>query len=92
VHLDDPLSATLFNLKLASVIKKPNLRDVSLKMKQIVTYADDIALLARSLKALKEIFHKLQNEATLVRLSINEDKTKYMQIKRTGIEDITPTN
>jgi hypothetical protein len=41
------------------------------------------------LKALTEIFHKLQNEATLVGLNINEDKTKYMQIKRTGTKDIT---
>jgi hypothetical protein len=31
----------------------------------------------------------LQNEATLVGLNINEDKTKYMQIKRTGTKDIT---
>ena len=40
-----------------------------------VAYADDVALLARSPKALKEIFHKLQNEATLEGLNINEDKT-----------------
>jgi len=31
----------------------------------------------------------LQNEATLVGLNINEGKTKYMQIKRKGIKDIT---
>jgi len=86
----DPLSATIFNLILDSVIKKLNLRgDISLKLKQIVAYADDVALLARSLKALKEIFHKFQNEATLVGLSINKGKTKYMKIKRTGIKDIT---
>jgi len=77
-------------LILNSVITKLNLRgDVSLKLKHIVAYADDVAVLARSLKALNEIFHKLKNEATLVGLSINEDKTKYMQIKRTGIKDIT---
>jgi hypothetical protein len=58
-------------------------------VKQIVAYADDVALLARSLKAFKEILHELQNEATLVGLSINEGKTKYMQIKRVGIKDIT---
>jgi hypothetical protein len=46
---------------------------------KIVAYADDVALLARSPKALKEIFHKLQNEATLVGLIINEDKTKYSE-------------
>jgi hypothetical protein len=83
-------SAGIFNLMLDSVIKKLNLRvDISLKLKQIVAYADDVALLARSLKALKEIFHKLQNKATLVGLNINEDKTKYIQIKRTGTKDIT---
>ena len=86
----DPLSATIFNLILDSVIKKLNLRgDISLKLKQTVAYADDVALLARSPKALKEIFHKLQNEATLVGLNINEDKIKYMQIKRTGTKHIT---
>jgi hypothetical protein len=52
-------------------------RDVSFKLTQIVAYADDVALLARFLKALKEIFSTLQNEATQVGLNINEDKTKY---------------
>ena len=69
---------TILNLTLDSVIKKVNLRgDMSLKLKQIVAYADDVALLARSPKALKEIFHKLQNEATLVGVNINENKTIY---------------
>ena len=78
-------SATIFNWTLDWVIKKLNIRgDVSLKLKQIVGYTDDVALLAGSLKALKEIFYKLENKATLVGLSINEDKTKYMQIKRMG--------
>jgi hypothetical protein len=90
VRQGDPLSATLFNLIPDSVIKKLNLRgDSSLKLKQIVAYADDVSLLARSPKALKEIFHKLQNEAILVGLNINEDKTKCMQIKRTGTKDMT---
>jgi len=31
----------------------------------------------------------LQNEATLVGLNVNEDKPKYMQIKRKGIKYIT---
>jgi hypothetical protein len=65
------------------LIEKLNFRrDDSLKLTQIVAYAEYVALLARSVKALKEIFHKLQNEATLVGLNINEDKTKYTQIKK----------
>jgi hypothetical protein len=52
-------------LTLDSAIKKLNIRrDISLKLKQIVEYADNVALLARSPKALKETFHKLQNKAT----------------------------
>jgi hypothetical protein len=40
VRQGDPLSATIFNLVLDSVIKKLNLRgDISLKLKQIVAYA-----------------------------------------------------
>jgi hypothetical protein len=90
VRQGDSLSATIFNSILNLVIKKLSFRgDISLKLKQIVAYADDVACLARSPKALKEIFHKLQNEATLVGLNINEDKAKYMQIKRTGTKDIT---
>jgi hypothetical protein len=87
VRQGDPISATIFNLILDSVMKNLNLRgDISLKLKQIVAYADDVALLARSPRALKEIFHKWQNE---VGLNINKDKTKHMQIKRTGTKDIT---
>jgi len=69
VQQGDTLSATIFNLILYSVIKTLNLRgDVSLKVKQIVAYADDVALLAKSLKVLNEIFHKLKNEANLGRI------------------------
>ena len=69
----DPLSASIINLILASVIKKRN----------------DVALLARCLTVIKELIHKLQNEATSVALNNTEDKTKYIQIKRKGIKDIT---
>jgi len=62
VRQGDPPSPTIFNLILDSVIKKLNLRrGIRLKLKHTVAYADDVAFLARSPKALKEIFHKLQN-------------------------------
>ena len=90
VRQDSPLSATIFNWILDSVIKNLSLRgDVSLKLKQIVAYANDFALLTTSLKGLKKIFHELQNEATLGGLRLNERKTKYMEIKRMGIKDLS---
>jgi hypothetical protein len=80
----DPFSATTFNLILDSVIKKLYLReDSNLKLKQTVAYADEFDLLTRSPPVLEEIFHKLLNEATIGGLNVNEDKNKYVQIKRT---------
>jgi sorting nexin-29 len=52
VRQGDPLSATLFNLVLESVIRKLELRsDISSELIQINAYADDIALIARTKKA-----------------------------------------
>jgi sorting nexin-29 len=87
VRQGDPLSATLFNPVLESVIRKLKLRsDISSQLIQINAYADDIALIVRTKKALIEIFNKISEEATLVGLHINEDKTKYMYIKKQGQE------
>jgi hypothetical protein len=73
------LSAALFNLVLESAIRKLELlSDISSKLTQINTYADDIALIARTKKALIEIFNKIREEAALVGLYINEVKTKYI--------------
>jgi hypothetical protein len=45
----DPLSATLLNLVLESVIRKLYLRgDISFKLMQLNAYADDIVLIART--------------------------------------------
>ena len=42
----------------------------------------DIIIIARSQKALKEIFITLQEEAERAGLTINTNKTKYMQLTR----------
>jgi hypothetical protein len=50
--------------------------DICLILTQTVAYVDDVAFLARSLKDLKKLFYKLQNESTSVRININKYKTK----------------
>jgi hypothetical protein len=71
----------LFNLVLDLVIRKLELiNDISYKLIQINAYADNIALIVRTKKALTEIFNKLSEEAALVGLLINEDKTKYVDM------------
>jgi short-subunit dehydrogenase len=58
--------------------------DISFKLIQINAYDDDIALIARTKKALIEIFSKISEEATLEGLHIHEDTTKYVHIQKTG--------
>jgi sorting nexin-29 len=83
--------AILFNIVLESVIRKLELRsDISSKLTQINAYADDIALIARTKKALIETFNKISEEAALVGLHINENKTKYIHIQKTGPRNKIP--
>ena len=90
----DVEEAHVFRVKAFCPIRQPSKYDScsfrpTTWLLQHTISADDVSLLARSLKALKETFHKLQNEATVVGLNINADKTKYMQIKSEGTKDIT---
>ena len=94
VHQGNPLSATIFNLILDSVIKKLNHRgDTSLKLMQIVAYADDVSLLARSLKALKEILYIKMNVCLyvclyLIQIHISEPiRTKICTHLPRGLEE-----
>ncbi|GFU40834.1 reverse transcriptase domain-containing protein [Trichonephila clavipes] len=46
---------------------------------QLLAYADDIDIMGRSEKAVKETFQALEISATNMGLAINEDKTKFME-------------
>jgi hypothetical protein len=79
----DALSTILFNLALEAALSKIDLRgNISTRTKQLCAYADDVAIIARTQKALKETFIILQNEAEKLGLIININKTKYMQLTR----------
>ena len=79
----DALSTALFKLVLEAALLKTDLRrNISTRTKQLCACADDIAIIARSQKALEEIFITLQEEAERAGLIINANKTKYMQLTR----------
>jgi hypothetical protein len=71
------------HLVLEAALLKIDLRaNISTRTKQLCAYDDDIVIIARSRKALKETFIMLQEETERARLIINTNKTKYMQLTR----------
>ena len=79
----DALSTVLFNLVLEAAFIKIDLRgNISARTKQQCAYSDDVLMIARTQKALKETFIKLQNETEKLGFIINTNKTKHIQITR----------
>ena len=60
---------------------------ITSKMKQINVYADGVVIMARSKKAMEELLKALNEKATEVGLSINQEKTKHLETnaKRSNI-------
>ena len=82
VRQGDALACLLFNIALEKIIRdsKINTRStIFSKSVQIIAYADDIDIIARTQKDLKDAFLALEREAQKMHLSINQSKTKYMQ-------------
>lgn len=77
----DPLSATLFNLALEKVIRNSKVNRTGTiyhKRHQCLAFADDLTIITRSRKELKEVVRNLEHAAQEMGLLINEKKTKYM--------------
>lgn len=49
---------------------------------QILAYADDVTICARSLRSLTDTFAKLEKRVKDLGLIINENKTKYLKVFR----------
>ena len=79
----DGLACLLFNLALEWVIRKSGLDyrgTIYNRSIQLLAYADDLDIIARSTRTLKEAFIKLQRTAKDIGLQINQEKTKYMEV------------
>lgn len=79
----DPISPILFNLVLKWVMRESKILTSGLiyhQRHQILAYADDIAVLTRSIEELVDICKTLIRVARKTGLKINESKTKFMQV------------
>jgi len=83
IRQGDPLSTILFCTVMESLMKKLKMRrNISMRLKQVRVYTDDIVLVTRTEHALINIFQKLEQEAIKYGLVINQNKTKYMRHSR----------
>jgi len=57
-----------------------------MRLRQLMTYADDILITARTKQSLKDTFQQLKNNSLEVRLTINEKKTKYLKCAKKDIK------
>jgi hypothetical protein len=75
VKQGDPLLPTLLNLVLDTVLTQLDLRgNISTRLIQLMAYADDILILARTKKSLTEALQHLTKSSMEVGLKINEEK------------------
>ena len=95
VKQGDPLSPTLFSLVIDTVFKERDLSgDISTRLRQLTTYADDILITTRTRQSLINTFQQLKNNSMEVGLIINKKKTKYLKStkKETRNESLNSNN
>lgn len=83
VKQGDPLSGTLFNIVLDTIIKKLDVKgNISTRLKQVMAYADDILIISRTKQSLIETFQQLTTCSIPIGLQVNSKKTKYLLSSR----------
>jgi hypothetical protein len=79
----DGVSTMLFNIALEGVIRRAGVEkegSIFTKSIQLLGFADDIDIIGRSVRAVKDAFIKLEKEASRIGLRVNEDKTKFLMV------------
>lgn len=81
----DPLSTTLFNVVLEAIIRETPINTSGIiyqNRHQCFAFADDLALISRSVGELKTVFKNLEKKANEYGLQVNTSITKYMKMIR----------
>lgn len=71
------------NIALEGVIRRAKLEvsgSIFNKSTQLLGFADDLDIVARTLRALKDAFTRLCREASKIGLHVSEEKTKFMMV------------
>ena len=86
VRQGDALSSIISDLVLEAIIQKlNNTGHIGTKSTQISAYTDYVAILSRNKNALKDALGNIESAARERGLTINENKTKYMEVTRTVV-------
>jgi hypothetical protein len=73
----------LFNIALEVVIRRSGVEksgSIFTKSIQLLAFADDIDIVARNIRAVKDAYLKLEKEANRMGLRVNEEKTKFLMV------------
>lgn len=92
VRQGDSLSPLLFNVILQVVVKRAELTlsgTIFNRRTQLLGYADDVAIVGTSIRTIEEACERLAKESEKMGLSINEEKTKIMVLRRK--QSLNPT-
>jgi hypothetical protein len=87
VRQGEPISTLLFSVVLDSVITNLEVwGNITTRLKQICTYADDIVIIGRTNQILIDTYCKLKQEVLKAGLILNISKTKYLYCTRKTIQ------
>jgi hypothetical protein len=79
----DGISTMLFNIALEGVVRRSRVElsgSIFTKSVQILGFADDLDIIGRGIRAVKDAFSKLEREANRIGLFVNVDKTKLLMV------------
>ena len=78
----DGLSCLLFNIVLEAIVRRTGIETsgtIFRKSVQVLGFADDLDMIARSLRQIEDLYVRLKTESRRVGMEINATKTKYMR-------------